>query len=228
MKATTIILAVFLLAISEKCRSQGFLNLDFESAQIPNSTSLGAEIPISEGLPGWSAYFISSTETDQVTQVAYDGISTGGNLISIIDANSGFNPLQGNYSALLTGGGGDQPYSAQISQTGMVPSGTEAIFLEGYLSPSFTVTLGGQTIDMTAVQTFSNYTLYSGAIPSSLAGEVETLSISEAPSPGGYQSYFELDNIQFSTDPAPEPGTLALCALGGLSLALRWRKKSSA
>jgi len=30
-----------------------------------------------------------------------------------------------------------------------------------------------------------------------------------------------LDNIQFSTTPAPEPGTLALLAVGGLLLGFR-------
>jgi hypothetical protein len=140
-----------------------------------------------------------------------------------------FAALQGNYSALLTGGGGgDQPYSAQISQTGLVPSGTQSLLLDGYLSgPSFTVTLGGQTISMTALQIFSNYTLYGGNIPSSLAGEVETLSFTESPYPGGYLSLFELDNVQFSNSSVPEPGELALAALGGLCFAWRrWKNLS--
>ena len=219
-----------LLAGSGQCFSQGFMNLNFESANIPNGTSPGSNIPIGYGLPGWTAYFVSSTATNQTTQVAYDGISTGGNVISVIDSNAlGFSPIQGKYSAFLFGGGNGPLYSSTISQTGLVPAATESILFDGYESfASFIVTLGGQTINMTPLQTFSNYTLYGGNIPPSLAGEVETLSFTEPPATGTQPSLFELDNIQFSTSPVPEPGTLALCALGGLSLVWRWRKKLSA
>src|SRR5208282_3134001 len=164
-------------AMKQNAEAQGFMNLNFESANIPNSTSPNSPIPITAGLPNWSGYFISSTATNQVTQVTYDGISLGGNAISVIDSNApSFEPLQGRYSAFLFGGGSDPFYSATISQTGMVPSGTESLLIDAYLSgASFVVTLGGQTINMVPLQTFSNYTLYGGDI-SSFAGELETLS----------------------------------------------------
>jgi hypothetical protein len=89
MKFLCAILTVVLLLVGRQAGfSQGFLNLNFESAQIPPSTSQGTYIPISEALPDWSAYFISNTATDQTSQVAYDGLSTGGNLISIMDSHA--------------------------------------------------------------------------------------------------------------------------------------------
>ena len=230
MKITkTIIVAVALFRMTRHTDAQGFINLDFESANIPNGTPPGY-IPIEDGLPGWNAYFISSTATNQTTQVAYDGISLGGVAVSIVDTNigSGFNPIQGNYSVFLFGGQGTdgQSYSAQISQTGLVPTGTKMLEFDAMLfyGPSFIVTLDGQTINMSPVETFSGYTLYGGNIPSSLAGEVATLSITEPAPSGTPPSLLELDNIVFSLDPVPEPSTLAL-TVAGLFLALRrWRK----
>jgi hypothetical protein len=83
----------------------GFQNLNFEAANV-SGYSAGSSIPASLALPGWTAY-LTDTSTSTVTpesQVVYDGISTGGPVISVIDANSGFAPLQGNYSVFLFGG----------------------------------------------------------------------------------------------------------------------------
>jgi hypothetical protein len=219
-------------ALLRSVSAQGFVNLNFESANIPNGTSLGSSIPISEGMPGWSASFVSSSgSSNQATQVTYDGISLGGDVISIVDTNVGFgfNPIQRKYSAFLFGGGGtdDQLYSAQISQTGLVPIGTQSIQLEAQLfqGPSFIVTLGGQTISMSLLPSFSGFT-YGGNIPSSLAGQLATLTITEPPPSGVPPSMLELDNISFSSSTVvPEPGPLALSALGGLLFGVQCCRK---
>jgi hypothetical protein len=155
--------------------------------------------------------------------VWYDGISLGGALISVIDSNApAFKPLQGMYSAFLFGGGPAGLTSATISQTGLVPAGTESLLFDAYVSgASFIVTLGGQAINMTALQTFSNYSLYGGNIPTTLAGQTETLSFTEPPPIGVPPSFFELDNIQFSNSFVPEPSTLSLFVLGAVLLG--WR-----
>jgi hypothetical protein len=224
------------LALLRSVSGQSFTNLNFESANIPNSTPPNSPIPISAGLPGWSGYFASSTESNQATQVSYDGISGGGVVISVVDTNVGFsffNPIQGNYSAYLFGGFGpgeenDTLYSAEISQTGLVPNGTKSLLIDAYVSgASFIVTLGGQTIDMTPLQTFSNYTLYGGDI-SSFAGDVEALSFTEPPAADEQPSMFKLDNIVFSPGPVPEPGVSGLSALGGLFLFWRMRRSNNA
>lgn len=146
-KLISVIFAAALFCLVESGFAQAFTNLNFESANIPNSTPPASLIPISEGLPGWNACFISSTATNQVTQIAYDWIDQGANVISVVDTNEPFgnNPIQGNYSALLFGGGGPTAVAAQISQSGLAPSGTESLQLwaQPYGWP-FIVTLGGK------------------------------------------------------------------------------------
>src|SRR5580692_10554674 len=88
-------------ALLRSVSGQGFVNLNFESANIPNGTTPGSSIPISEGMPGWSVSFVSSGGiSNQTTQVTYDGISLGGDVVSIVDTNVGFgyNPIHGKYS----------------------------------------------------------------------------------------------------------------------------------
>jgi hypothetical protein len=112
-----------------------------------------------------------------------------------------------------------------ISQTGLVPSGTMSLRLDAYAFYNFEVTLGGQTINMIPLQTFSNYTLYAGDI-SSFAGNVETLSLIAPPT--GEPNGVEFDNIQFSPSAVPEPSSFVLFAVGGLFLAWRHRKARAA
>jgi hypothetical protein len=203
-----------------------FENLDFESANIPSMASVNSLIPVSEALPGWSAFFVYSGGDLPQTQVSYDGISLGGAVISIVDANEpvpDYGPLQGNYSAFLFGGPrASAEESAGISQTGLVPSGTASLLVDAYVSgASFTVTLGGQTIDMVPLESFVHYTLWGGNIPSGMAGQSETLSFVEPASAAVAPTMLELDDISFSPiTVTPEPGPLALMGIGGLLFAL--------
>jgi hypothetical protein len=227
-KLISVIFTAALLSLAEAAYAQAFTNLNFESANIPASTQ-PSFIPISQGLPGWNAYFISSAATNQAPQAVYDGIPLSGNAISIVDANVGFgfNPIQGSYSAFLCGGVGDAGLSAaQISQSGLVPGSTKSIQFEAqtYGYP-FIVTLGDQLIDLSPLQVFPNYTLYGGNIPSSLAGHVATLSITEQAPQFPLATRLELDNIVFSPSSIPEPGTLALAALGALFLGICRRRR---
>jgi hypothetical protein len=167
-------------ALLRNVSGQSFENLDFESANVSGyPVDSINDVPVSSALPGWSAYGINnSSGTNALTQVGYDFISIGSSGISVIDSNApGFSPLQGDYSAFLFGSRvGSVSNTAMISQTGLVPSGTMSLRLDAYAFDNFEVTLGGQTINMIPLQTFSNYTLYGGDI-SSFAGDVETLSL---------------------------------------------------
>jgi hypothetical protein len=215
-------LATLLAAVSADAQGT-FQNLNFEEASIPVSTPVNSSIPISEALPDWTAYFTSGTTVNAQTQVNYDTISLGGPIISVIDASApAFAPLQGTYSAFLFGGGSSTPlYSASISQTGTVPTGTQSLLFDAYVSGApFVVTLGGQAINMTPLETFAHYTLWGGTIPSSFAGQTETLSFTEPPATGVQPSMFELDDIVFSTSSVPEPSPLVLTGLGAFVFAL--------
>ena len=225
VKTTKLItrLSAALLTVLSAQAQVTFQNLNFESASIPPGTQVDALIPTSDAFPGWSAYFDSSLLGVQpATQVTYDGISTGGPVISIIDNNAPvFGPLQGNYSAFLFGGVGT---SASISQTGTIQSGTQSLLMDAWsYDASPVVAMNGVPINMIPLQTFANYTLYGGTVPAADVGPSVTLSFTEpAPATGG-PSMFELDDISFSPSPVPEPGIIALTAIGGLLFGARKR-----
>jgi hypothetical protein len=227
----TKIIAIALIAGTLCGLSQSFVNLNFESANL-TGYSPGSNVPTNAAIPGWTASSESSLGgTNADATIVYDEISTGGPFISIVDTNVGFSyfyPIQGRYSVFLFGASG---VSSTISQTGLVPAGTDTLLFDANASSAtFIVTLGGQTITLIPLQVFSYYTLY-GADISSFADSIETLSFTEPPAPvgqpGGDPNIFELDNIQFSSSPVPEPSALGLSALGGLFLAWRrWKARA--
>jgi hypothetical protein len=214
---TTLLIA--LVALVQNAGAQGFINLDFESANVSGYPPNSMDVPVSSAIPGWGAYSINSSGTNSLTQVGYDFISLGSAGISVIDSSApAFSPLQGEYSAILFGSLGT---TTMISQTGLVPNGTKSLMMDIYASDSFEVTLGGQTINMVPLQTFSNYTLYGGDI-ASFANQVETLNLLAPPT--AVPNIAEFDSIVFSPSSVPEPSVLGLFALGGLLSGLRrWR-----
>ena len=202
--------------------------LGFESASLSGPPQLG--VPIGTALPDWSASFSSpGVGTNAVTQVWYDNVSLGGAAISLIDTNAGygFTPIQGRYSVVLFGGPSDifstsDPTYVTLSQTGLVPNGTESLLMDANAWYGFTVTFGGQGINMVPLQTFPTHTTYGGDI-SGLAGLVAQLKITAPPT--GVPNAVLLDNIRFSSQFVPKPGVVALSALGALLLGWRvlWR-----
>ena len=229
-KLISIIFTAALLSLAESCFAQGFMNLNFESANVSGYSPPSFSVPITNALPGWSGSYSNSTSGGgfATTQAAYD-LMTLGNFIEVIDTNFVYNPLQGNYSAVLFWGGGNGGgptfYSSTISQTGLVPAGTASLLFDAFAAGApFIVTLGGETINVTPLQTFSNYTLYGGNVPSIMAGQSETLSFTETADSVNQAGLFELDNIQFSTQSIPEPSTFALAAFGAMLLGLRRRQ----
>ncbi|HXC99937.1 MAG TPA: PEP-CTERM sorting domain-containing protein [Verrucomicrobiae bacterium] len=207
-----------------------FRNLGFESASIP-TVQVGSLVPASEAMPDWNLYVTSpGGGSNSLSQVSYDGVSTGGDEVSIDDsgASPGFGPISGKYSAYLySGNQGNVLFSVGISQTGLVPLGTESLqFQVGFATSPFIVTLGGQTINIVPLAAFSGYTEYGGDI-SAFAGQTQTLTFTETfPSVGAPPGGLSLDNIIFSTSPVPEPGTLALLVAGAALLGLRRRRKA--
>jgi hypothetical protein len=228
------IIAILGIVLSS-ARTQGvqfFTNLNFESANVGGYPVNSMNVPIGAALPGWSASFsnVATGATGSLSQVWYDGFSGGGAFISINDTNTGFGfvPLQGKYSAMLFAGGSDSISmdSVSLSQTGVVPTGSESMQVEiGNYGYPFIVSLGGQTINMVPLATFSTYTLY-GADVAQFAGQVETLSFTLPPPPNTPPSFLELDDIIFSASPVPEPGTCGLILCGAVLFGLKCGRKS--
>jgi hypothetical protein len=237
MKKNTIIasLVVMMLHSStfDSVAQGSFRNLNFESANVPSGTQAGSFVPVGVAFPGWTAFETSSsTGSNSFSQVYYDLVSTGGQGVSVNDSNvpfaPGYGPISGKFSAYLySGNQGNVLFSVGISQTGLVPLGTESLqFQVGFATSPFIVTLGGQTINIVPLEAFSGYTEYGGDI-SAFAGQTQTLTFTETfPSVGAPPGGLSLDNIIFSTSPVPEPGTLALLVAGAALLGLRRRRKA--
>jgi hypothetical protein len=211
----------FLIIIISIClgRSQGFINLNFESAKVVFN---GFQLSVSNALPGWAAYLDATPKSS----VGYDTLSAGGAAVFLEDSNAptggGPLPIQGNYSVLLEGISGvfpSNPTAASIGQTGTIPNTAQSLtfYLSG-LYGNFQVSFDGQPLSFMAISNTLNYTIY-GANISSYAGQTGQLLFT-AP----FQSGALLDNIQFSSVPIPEPAESALVVLGALILGFHFRR----
>ena len=214
MKTTkTQILIVLFLIVVQHGFTQGFVNLNFESAHV-SGYSPGDFLPTSAAFPGWIAY----------APVIYDTTSLGGALVILVDSNAPSGgaplPIQGNYSVLLEGSIPFAATSASIGQTGTIPITAQSLTFfanQGGLQVAF----NGQNLPFSAIGTGANYTIY-GADISSYAGQTGQLLFTTP-----VQAFALLDNIQFSTEAIPEPNGLVLFGLGALLLGFFRRCNSS-
>jgi hypothetical protein len=201
-------IAIIIVAHSLSGFAQGtFQNLNFEEAT-PNPYS--GPISAAGAIPDWTAE-IGGVPQAEIYQ---NGFSTGAPEVDLITANTQQPPLDGNYSVLLTG----SYDSASISQTGLIPSGTQSVFFDAEHSGNgnLSVQIGSQTIPFTSVTTEPNYTVY-GANISAWSGQTEDLTFSAVV--GGLNNW-EIDDISFSPVAIPEPNPFALTGIGGLLFAL--------
>ncbi|HEY5043104.1 MAG TPA: PEP-CTERM sorting domain-containing protein [Verrucomicrobiae bacterium] len=190
-----------MMAIVPTLLGQGFINLNFEAAKIIFNQNSGF-IATSNALPGWS-FFLGTNQLSAVDYNDYAVAHTSG----LVGSNSLV--LNGNFSASVDG-------NDSISQTGLIPNGSESLLFNA-TSSSFLVSLGGVNLSYATISTGANsfgqsYSVYAANI-SGFAGQTETLTFS---SPSGI--YAVLDNIQFSPVAIPEPSAISLIFLGGGAL----------
>jgi hypothetical protein len=214
---------VIALVLLQTCGGQSFVNLDFEDANVTGYAPGTYGIPVVDAFPGWSASYTSANAgTVEASSVWYDGISLAGAFISINDTNTDFylKPIDCNYSAFLFGG--EEPQlgltSATLSQTGLVPVGTKSLIFSvqyAFNATALIVSVNGQPLS--ASQNSTTYDI------SSFAGHTVTLSFTESAPAGNPPGLAILDDIIFSPDPVPEPGTVSLIAITILILFLRSR-----
>jgi hypothetical protein len=208
-----ILLTSFVVLLGQNGAAQGFVNLDFEDA---NVSAYGAgSIPAINGIPGWSAYVNGS----RVSQILYNTINLDEPAVTIQGTNSSsLTPIQGNFSVLLQGGSVYATGSSSaIGQTGQIPITAQSLTFWG--GDNF-VSFNGQplSIVLLGIGSNPNYNIY-GADISAFAGQTGQLLFTAPKLTGAI-----IDNIQFSSSAVPEPSEFALAALGALLLGFRrWR-----
>jgi hypothetical protein len=190
------------LLMSAPLQGQDFTNLNFESAQVIFTNGVNGNITTANAFPGWSAF----SGTNQLSLIDYNpsplvvpaSVDLVGSNAEVVD---------GNFSVLLAN------YTGSISQTGLVPGGTESLFFDGSSGQfSLLVSLGGVSLSYTVVASGINsygvsYSTYAADV-SGFAGQVETLTFSGT----GFEI---LDDIQFSPETVPEPSAASLLFFGG-------------
>jgi hypothetical protein len=203
---------------------QDFVNLDFESATIPQSQPPGA-VNTSDALPGWTAIYGLAAQT----QIAFNATISGIPQITLLGTNGiGATSIDGGYSVQLQGavvqfpGGHNASVNASITQTGLVPTTSQAILFEAQPgTETLLVSIGGQNVPFIALSVEPNYTLYGGDV-SAFANQTMTLDFTVVPTSLTDQTGWNLDSIMFSSQPIPEPNALGLYGIGVLIII--WRK----
>jgi len=226
IRAISVIIALLLLG-SRHSLGQDFVNLNFASATIvPVAGATYGRVEFAAAFPGWTGY----TGTNIATLALYDNIFLDSSGIGIIDPIPSI-PID--VTAVLQAGFGLDTFQSEntiLSQTGVVPDGTQSLIFDADYegsANSFAVALNGQMLPLIPLSTdASGYTEY-GASIGSWADQTATLSFTVlAQVPHLDDNTLYLKDIQFSTSPVPEPGSIALlCMLVGLSLA--WRGQNN-
>lgn len=208
MKPLAVTILVWAGCVLTALGQGAFTNLDFESANVSGYSPGDTYVPVNDAMPGWKAYY-GGIQSDTVV---YDNASLGAPAISLNDSKFrfGFVPLEGNFSASLEG----RYETAAIGQSGQVPADSMSVVFwlsiepEGLLQVSF----AGNVLPFYEIGTISGVSII-GADISPYAGLNGELRFTELNA-----SRAVIDGIQFSPGAVPEPGTMALFALGAIIL----------
>ena len=216
MKTNLIRKIVALVAVvfaTELCFAQGFINLNFESANLTGYPQT-SPVPATNAFPKWIV---------NAQYVLYDNFSLSGESISIVGQAppNSYPPIQGAYYALLVAG--NNPVGANsisIGQSGTIPLGMQSMTFWGNIG-GLQISFAGQSLAFSQTGSTADYNIYAADV-SAFAGQAGQLLFSLP----AYTSTARLDNIQFSSSSIPEPSSLALGALGALLLGFRRRRNS--
>jgi hypothetical protein len=236
MKRTraTVSFSIFLLLAISASAQGTFQNLDFEQANPVYDTAsplypTDPVVTAASALPYWTVSY--STPVFQGTDLFLNTYTAGSPGIETFGPNNPATTAQpgaidGHYSVFLEGGLNPPStlVSASISQTGMVPVGSESLQFEVWrsLPSNSAITFDGNNLSPIVLGTGADYTLY-GVNIAPFAGETGQLEFTSTLPESGL-TLFGLDDISFSqTAVAPEPSPLILYGIGSLLLcARRW------
>ena len=205
--------AILCLLTPYKGEPQGtFVNLDFESAVVPSvpAGQFGADVPVTNGVPGWGVYLGGL----QQSSMLHNNLTLSAAAVAILGPTWFSNQiLENSYTVSLLPSTTGPQVDAAIAQTGQIPASAHSVQFWG--SGGYTVTFSGQPIPVTAIGNGPNYPIFGGDV-SMFADQTGELRFTGA----GL-----LDNIVFSSQAIPEPGTIALSGLALVACVTRLRKK---
>ena len=203
----------------DTARAQSFINMDFSQAGESTILSNAVWLDWNIGAPGWA----HAGAGDSVFVYHYTPSTSVGQYYFLADQYStSWQPLNGNYSLVLLSGhysptDSTSPWiNAWIAQTAMIPAGTTSFTM--LATGNFSVSIGSTTLQM--VNLGSN--LF-GADVSQFAGQTQTLRIMNTSQ--SLQSPVILDDLAFSSQPIPEPGSLSLICLGAGALVIGYLRR---
>lgn len=221
---------------SLQANAQGiFQNLDFESANLSPipAGQFGGPVSISAALPGWSA----SLGSIPVIQVLQNNNTLGAAGIDILGPHFSFNNpgiIGGNYTVFIQSGEAPDEngtVSASLWQSGTIPANAESLQFKAWNtlgSDPLLVSFAGNSLSPVLLSTGQaasgqSYDVF-GANIGVYAGQTGQLEFTAQ-----FANWTELDDISFSPTAVPEPSTLALVVMGGMSFGVReWRKRGKA
>jgi hypothetical protein len=220
MKLTIQFMAsVLALASPSLAHAQGtFQNLDFENgAFIPIPGDPYGRVQFSAAMPGWTGY----VGTNQINWILYNNLFLGTAGIAILDSTYS-PPPHGQFYVQLQNGldpyGSGMTISSAIAQTGTLPSTVQSVrFLtfNPFAAP-FLVTFDGTPLALYHLGGDPGGGQIWGGDIASFAGRTGELRFL---GPG------QLDFIQLSDQPIPEPSSVGLIGLAALLLGWRLVRK---
>ncbi|HVM62989.1 MAG TPA: PEP-CTERM sorting domain-containing protein [Verrucomicrobiae bacterium] len=202
------------------CLAGAFQDLDFEQAQlVPSTEGYGWGVVLTNAFPSWQAT-VNGSPTDFAI---HNVVILDYNTVGIYDANApgymGHSPTFGRYSAYLES---EYPLAdAELAQTGLIPSTAKSIWFattpfslepNPQAQPSdllLKFEVNGQTIPYVAMDEEAGYTMWAADI-SAFKGTTSEIRFALQDAVGVAVG---LDDIAFSSQVVPEPGTLALVAV---------------
>lgn len=198
---------VLAAATATSVQSQTFTNLDFEAAVVTSSIPPFGLLDWNLAAPGWG----HSTGADIVYQgITHVGINQW--FLLVDSANQPGGPLSGNYSMRFASGHESSSLSspwinAYLSQVGVIPTdarsltlmanGPLAVSINGAVAPL--ISLGGSSFAV-------DVSPYSGA-----TAEIRFTNTSLQ-----FFDAVNLDAVEFSASPVPEPATWLLLCMGAI------------
>jgi hypothetical protein len=220
MKGKVLIVATLLGAQALPSNGQGFVNLNFELANVQRSDPYDYKLEWPLAAPGWSHSSGTDTASIYYTTI-HAGISQA---FLLVDAAAfpDHVPLEGNFSLAFQSGHDhssplDPWVNAYISQTGVVPADAQSLHF--LATGNFAVSINGNSLAPYALGN-NEYAVDVSAYAGSIS-ELRIVNMNTQPN----FSMVMVDAFSFSSTPVPEPSTFLLFALGALGMCLIRRKR---